>query len=553
MTVATNIADKLPKRIADSKLPPARFALLLRSGQDAQAVMAGIRTGLAPLTVEIAPLSASQPRVLILKLPGCLMTVDTSVAFDLAHQLNDQFNLENAEPEIFTDLVPEPDPRRQGRREESVDNFPPGCWASEDPDLDQKPDWALQAMRVRDAWQFSSNTGHAACGLDIVVAQPDTGVTQHPELAGVASVPGYDFVDDKEGNADPLDYIGNPGHGTATASVLISGSAGKVTGVAPKARHMPIRAIESVVRVTQLSVAEAIEFAIQNGAHVITMSLGGVPSFALWFALRRAVEQNLIVLAAAGNCVGEVVFPARYDDCIAVAGVNSKDEPWQGTCSGPDVAISAPGENVYRASVKRDEATGEDHFWRRARTGHKLCCGAHRRGRRLVAGSPRPGCAHRLRKREEAKRCKPCSAACFAPRRAVRGPSWDATAMGAGIADANALLRADLNAGLDREGFGLEAAGTGADAVKRLVLAYTGSPEAARAPIDWDRYGPEIAYALFAKARGVAPVSRAEKAPPEATQMLEHPRAFAAARSGSGVCAGAGADARPVREEHTHV
>jgi subtilase family protein/DDE family transposase len=274
--------------------------------------MAGIRTGLAPLTVEIAPLSASQPRVLILKLPGSLMTADTSVAFDLAHQLNDQFNLENAEPEIFTDLVPEPDPRRQGRREESVNNFPPGCWVAEDPEPDQKPDWALQAMRVRNAWQFSSSTGHAACDLDILVAQPDTGVTQHPELAGVASVPGYDFVDDREGNIDPLDYIGNPGHGTATASVLISGSAGKVTGVALKARHMPIRAIESVFRVTQLSVAVAIEFAIQNGAHVITMSLGGVPSFALWFALRRAVKQNLIVLAAAGNCVGEVVFRGMF-------------------------------------------------------------------------------------------------------------------------------------------------------------------------------------------------------------------------------------------------
>jgi hypothetical protein len=75
----------------------------------------------------------------------------------------------------------------------------------------------------------------------------------------------------------------------------------------------------------------------------------GLPSFSLWLALTHAVKKNVIVLAAAGNCVGEVVFPARYEDCIAVAGVNWRDKPWQGTCFGPDVTISALSETVYRA------------------------------------------------------------------------------------------------------------------------------------------------------------------------------------------------------------
>ena len=522
MSKSLDLAGKLPKRAPGSRLPAARFALLLRSGQDAQAVIADIRSQLAPLNVEVEPLSASQPGVLILKLPDFLMAAEPSVAFDLAHQLNDQFNLENAEPEIFTDLLPEPDSKRQGRREESVDNFPPGCWVAEDPNLDNTPDWALQAMRVRDAWQFSSDSGHAAFGLDVIVAQPDTGITQHPELVGITSVPGYDFVDDKQGNTDPLDYIGNPGHGTATASVLISGSAGRVTGVAPKSKHMSIRAIESVIRVSQLSVAEAIEFAIDNKAHVITMSRGGVPSIPLWLALRRAVENNLIVFAAAGNCVGEVVFPARYENCVAVAGVNAKDEPWQGTCCGPDVAISAPGENVYRASVKRDNATGVITFGVGQGQGTSFAVA-------LTAGVAALWLAHHGRDKliAFAKSKGETLQAMF--RRLLRatarrpGANWDATTMGVGIVDANALLRADLSTSLDREGFGLQAAGKGADAVRRLVLAFTHSPDAAQAPINWDRFGPEIAYALFAKSRGAAPVSRDAKVSPEATQMLEHP------------------------------
>jgi serine protease len=517
-----DVAGKLPKRTPDVKLPPARFALLLRSGQDAQAVIASIRGDFAQLNVEVEPLSASLPLVLILKFPEHLMTAEPAVAFDLAYQLADRFNLENAEPEIFTDLVPEPDPKRQGRREESVDNFPPGCWVAEDADLDNKLDWALQAMHVRDAWKFSSDTGHASYGLDVVVAQPDTGVTTHPELKGVTFVPGYDFVDDKPGHDDPLDYIGNPGHGTATASVLVSGSMGKVRGVAPKAKHMSIRAIESVIRVSQLSVAEAIEFAINNGAHVITMSLGGLPSIPLSLALRRAVENNLIVLAAAGNCVREVVFPARYEDCIAVAGVNSKDERWQGTCSGPDVAISAPGENVYRASVKRDEPSGAISYGVGQGQGTSFAVA-------LAAGVAALWMAHHGRDAliTFANSKGETLQAMF--RRLLRatsrrpGPNWDATTMGAGIVDANSLLRADLNTGLDHEGFCLQTVGKAAGAVRRLVLAYTRSAAAAQAPIDWDRYGPEIAYALFAEARGVAPVSRQVKEPPEATQLAAHP------------------------------
>lgn len=55
------------------------------------------------------------------------------------------------------------------------------------------------------------------------------------------------------------------------------------------------------------------------------------------------------MLAAAGNCVGVVVYPARYEEVIAVAGINKADQPWKGTCRGEAVDISAPGEFVLRA------------------------------------------------------------------------------------------------------------------------------------------------------------------------------------------------------------
>ena len=61
------------------------------------------------------------------------------------------------------------------------------------------------------------------------------------ELVGVAFVPGFDVIDDDNDPTDPLTESGNPGHGTGTASVLVSLESYIVTGSAPKARLMPIR------------------------------------------------------------------------------------------------------------------------------------------------------------------------------------------------------------------------------------------------------------------------------------------------------------------------
>src|SRR4029079_17396095 len=108
------------------------------------------------------------------------------------------------------------------------------------------------------------------------------------------------------------------------------------------------------------TVARAIDWAIQEGAQVVTMSLGGIPASALHRAIKRAVEADLIVLAAAGNCVRVVVWPARYDECIAVAATNSAEQPWPGTSRGAPVDISAPGQNVYRAVVPPGGATDAD-------------------------------------------------------------------------------------------------------------------------------------------------------------------------------------------------
>ena len=257
--------------------------------------------------------------------------------------------------------------------------------------------------------------------------------------------------------------------------------------------------------------AEAVEWAVAHGAHIVTMSLGDIPSFALYRAVRRAIGADIIVLAAAGNCVKLVVWPARYPDVIAVAGTNSSDEPWKGTCSGPAVAISAPGQNVMRAesqtggvfstsqgqgtSFATPLAAGAAALWLAHHGRANLIAAAHARGetlqemfRRLIKATAR------------------------------RPPNWDSFNMGAGIVDAQALLAADLDLGRERESAPMPDIAEERDrvAMESFVLEATGAPEAIQRDLDWTRFGPEIATSILkrrltgglqAEALGEAPVT----------------------------------------------
>ena len=221
-------------------------------------------------------------------------------------------------------------------------------------------DWALKLCHVFEAWALSP--GSRTQGKDSVVAHPDTGYTRHPELirSDILFARGYDFVTDAPDALDPL-APPNPGHGTSTGSVILSdvGPAGRrhVTGVAPRAALIPLRVSSSVVHFSWTRLCAAIYRAIDKRAHVVSMSLGGPwGGFTLHEAVRDAVDAGLVLVAAAGNGWPFVVYPARYDEVIAVAACNVRGKRWENSASGAAVDITAPGESVWRARTRRHGA-----------------------------------------------------------------------------------------------------------------------------------------------------------------------------------------------------
>jgi subtilisin family serine protease len=152
---------------------------------------------------------------------------------------------------------------------------------------------------------IESDAAHAiTAGAGAVVAVIDSGVlATHQDLSG-SLLPGWDFVQD---DSDPQD---GDGHGTHVTGVIVASKENGVgvSSVAPAASVLPLRVLGATGSGDTDDVAEAIDYAVAHGAHVVNLSLGSeVPLLGgegdedLNAALGRAAAANVTIVAAAGN------------------------------------------------------------------------------------------------------------------------------------------------------------------------------------------------------------------------------------------------------------
>ena len=186
-------------------------------------------------------------------------------------------------------------------------------------------------------------------GQGVRVAVLDSGIDRnHPDLRVVGGYSPYRYGTD----ANP--YIDQNGHGTHVAGTIaaLNNSIG-VVGVASHADLYAVKVLKADGRGSFVDIAKGIEWSINNGMHVVNMSLG---SNTYSQAIHEMVDyayysKGIIVVAAAGNDgngYGDTVdFPARHDSVIAVANVDQYNNRVASSSTGNTVEISAPGHNVY--------------------------------------------------------------------------------------------------------------------------------------------------------------------------------------------------------------
>lgn len=216
--------------------------------------------------------------------------------------------------------------------------------------------YAPQQVNAPAAWDTTLGSS------DVTIAVIDQGVDyEHPDLeAQFGSDKGKDFVDSDDDpfpeGLDSSDPNSRGIHGTHVAGIA-SATTDNGTGVAGISNSTLLsgRALSEQGGGSTADIADAIEWAANQGADIINMSLGGGGyTVTMKNAVSYAVNNGVLPICANGNAGnGSVDYPAAYDECIAVAASREGDEfvdEWKnapgGSNYGPNTDVIAPGEAV---------------------------------------------------------------------------------------------------------------------------------------------------------------------------------------------------------------
>ncbi|HDS74501.1 MAG TPA: hypothetical protein ENN56_03075, partial [Firmicutes bacterium] len=239
--------------------------------------------------------------------------------------------------------------------------------------------WAAKSIGLEQVWQQFQEISRDS----VIVAIIDTGIDyNHEDLTprmwrNLAEINGIDGIDD-DGNGYIDDYIGwdftdapglpgvgdflerdnDPmdanGHGTAVAGIIgaeIDNGIG-IAGAAPTARLMALRAGAELEFgggfLEEDDIAAAVIYAVENGARVINMSFGDVVSTPLMYdVVQFAENQGVVVVASAGNeRTSKLLYPAAYDETIAVGSIDEANEKSHFASWGENIDLVAPGSAV---------------------------------------------------------------------------------------------------------------------------------------------------------------------------------------------------------------
>ncbi|MAV89201.1 MAG: hypothetical protein CBD21_01630 [bacterium TMED161] len=183
---------------------------------------------------------------------------------------------------------------------------------------------------TNEAWDIS--TGNSSSTIAIL----DTGVSAHPEFTG-RLIGGYNFISNNTNASD------DQGHGTSCAGIAAAkgNNSSGIAGVCWDCLIMPVKVLDSSGYGDDNGIANGIQWSADNGADVISMSLGGGGYVSYTESvINYATEIGSVVIAASGNDnSGSLSYPSGYQNCISVGALSP--------CNERKSTSSCDGENFW--------------------------------------------------------------------------------------------------------------------------------------------------------------------------------------------------------------
>jgi thermitase len=198
--------------------------------------------------------------------------------------------------------------------------------------------WGMTKIQAPQAWDVTTGSS------DVKIAILDTGIDQnHPDLSSKI-VANQNFTT----SSTVDDLYGHGTHCAGIAAAITDNNAG-VAGVGFNTSLMNVKVLDDKGSGYYSWIASGITWATDNGAKVISMSLGGSSgSSTLQSAVDYAWNHGVVVVAAAGNNHNtKPSYPAYYANCIAVAATDQNDAKASFSTYGSWVDVAAPGVSIF--------------------------------------------------------------------------------------------------------------------------------------------------------------------------------------------------------------
>ena len=205
------------------------------------------------------------------------------------------------------------------------------------------PYWNMQWGPQKIGADFAWNT--TVGDPSLLVAVIDTGVDYlHPDIAANYVALGRDWVNNDD---DPLDDFGHGTHCTGIIAAVMNNGEG-IAGLA-QVRIMVEKAFDSYGYGYADTIANSIIHATDSGAKIISMSFGGYTDSQLMHdAVKYAYNAGVLLVASTGNDESNSrMYPAAYDEVIAVTATDQSDQKAWFSNWGDWVELAAPGVDIY--------------------------------------------------------------------------------------------------------------------------------------------------------------------------------------------------------------